>query len=261
MAGNNILSYLIRLYKIIAILSWTGLTILLSAPYRLGDSWKSTAKISHFARMWNWGLARILGLHIKVYGDIPRSQAGLIVSNHLSYLDIIAEGSILLVRYSPKAEISKWPFIGWVVGLSRPIWADRVTKTASKEMLDDFAETMRRGMFLAVYPEGTSTDGTNGILPFKSAPFEAAIVACVPVFPTLVRYNHLGGSPTLCWYGDMTLIPHLWQVLRLPRIEAELHFLPAINSEGKTRKELASLTHEALSREYELLSRGKAHRE
>jgi 1-acyl-sn-glycerol-3-phosphate acyltransferase len=159
-------------------------------------------------------------------------------------------GSVLPLRYSPKSEIAKWPFLGWYVGLSRPIWIDRASNQSSKKALKDYTETIEHGMYPIVYPEATTTDGKSGILPFKSTSFEAAIHGNVPVIPVLIRYNQPAGQPTVAWYGDMTLLPHIWQVLQFRSIEAELRFLAPIFPQGRSRKELASFTHAVLSREY-----------
>ncbi len=248
------MSYFIRACKLTAILLWSALIGLLTLPYQLIGGWKSIKRIAYIVHLWNKGIARIINLRVKVYGEIPRIPGGLVVSNHLSYLDIITYGSILPLRYTPKLEIAEWPVLGWYIGLSRPIWTNRKSKQASKKILRDFAKTMNRGMYLIVYPEGTSTDGKNGILPFKSTPFEAAITKNTQILPVLIRYNERMGDPTVCWYGDMTLLSHIWQALNLRSIEAELHFLQPVFPEGKGRKELAGIVHERMSREYERLA-------
>jgi lyso-ornithine lipid O-acyltransferase len=239
-----------RLYRIPALLVWLTVMPLLSVPYQLGGGWKNTRKIMWFTHMWNKGLAKILGIRISVSGPVPGATAGLVVSNHLGYLDIIAHGSVLPVRYSPKKDIASWPILGWYLGLSRPVWVDRQSKQASAKALKDFALTMKNGMFLIVYPEGTSTDGKNGILGLKSTPFEAAIVGNAPIIPVLTRYREKPGEPTACWYGDMTLVPHFWQVLGRRSIDVNLQFLDPILPDGRSRKELAQRVHGVMTREY-----------
>ena len=244
------MAFFIRLYKITAIILWSVYIGLLSAPYQLKGDRKSIEKINHITQLWNRGIARIINLRIKMSGEIPNVSGGLVVSNHLSYLDIITHGSIFPLRYSPKADIAKWPVLGWYIGLSHPIWTDRQSRQSARSVLRDFAQTMKDGIPLVVYPEGTSTDGKSGILPFKSTSFEAAIEGNSPILPVLTRYNEVPGRPTVCWYGDMKLFPHLWQLLKFPSIEAELRFLKPVFPEGRSRKELASFVHEAMSREY-----------
>jgi 1-acyl-sn-glycerol-3-phosphate acyltransferase len=248
------MAFLLRLYRITALLLWSALIALWSSPCRLRGRWKDIKELSRFAQLWSKGVAKIVNLRVKVSGEVPRLSGGLVVSNHLSYLDIFAHGSVLPLRYSAKAEIAKWPVLGWYVGLSRPIWTDRESRQASKKAVRDFAKTMKRGMYLIVYPEGTSTDGKNGILSFKSTPFEAAITGNAPILPVLTRYKEAPGGPTVCWYGSMTLLPHVWRVLKSPFIEAELHFLRPIFPSGRSRKELASFVHGIMAREYGNLS-------
>ncbi|MBF0216382.1 MAG: 1-acyl-sn-glycerol-3-phosphate acyltransferase [Candidatus Omnitrophica bacterium] len=244
------MTFLISVLKTIALVFWSLFAAVLTAPYLFTGGWKGVKKISRVTMLWNRGIARIINLRVKVYGDVPGGEGGLVVSNHMSYLDIIALGSVLPLRYSPKSEISKWPFLGWYVGLSRPIWIDRASNQSSKKALEDYTETIEHGMYPIVYPEGTTTDGKSGILPFKSTSFEAAINGNVPVIPVLIGYKQPSNEPTVAWYGDMTLLPHVWQVLQFPSIAVELRFLSPIFHEGRSRKELAAFTHAALSREY-----------
>lgn len=245
------MSFLVRLYRIAALIAWSAIVGLMSAPWQFRGGWKGVKGVSRFVHLWNKGVARIVNLRVKVYGNIPPLAGGLLVSNHLSYIDIVTHGSTLPVRYSPKSDIAKWPVLGWYLGLSRPIWVDRRSKQAAKKAMEDFAETMRHGMHLIVYPEGTSTDGKNGILPFKSTSFEAAIESNAPILPVITRYRQAPGRTTVCWYGDMTLLPHVWELLAFPSIEAELRFLEPVFPDGRPRKELASLVHGIMSREYE----------
>ncbi len=242
--------FFLRLYRIPAILLWSILLGVGCVPYRLGGRWSDIKKLSYFARTWNGGLAKIVNLRVKVYGRIPDGYGGMVVSNHLSYMDIVTHAAILPLRFMPKSDIAKWPLIGWYLGLSLPIWTNRESKQASKKTLRDIVKTMKRGICMVVYPEGTSTDGKSGILPFKSTAFEAAIIGNAPITPVLTRYIQPPGQPTVCWYGDMTLLPHLWQILGLPSIEAELRFLDPIYPSGMSRKELASMVREKMASEY-----------
>ena len=251
------MAFFIRLYRIAALVIWSAIAAILSAPSQMRGGWKGVKDVSRFVYLWNKGIAKIVNLRVNVSGEVPPVSGGLLVSNHLSYVDIVTHGSTLPVRYSPKSDIAKWPVLGWYLALSRPIWVNRRSKQAAKRALEDFAETMKHGMYLIVYPEGTSTDGKNGILPFKSTSFEAAIASNAPIIPIITRYRQAPGQPTICWYGDMTLLPHIWQVLAFPFIEAELRFLEPVFPAGRSRKELASLVHEIMSLEYEKGGRDK----
>jgi len=246
----DVMAFFLRLYRIAALLLWSVLVGLMSVPYQFTGGWNGIRHMSRFTHLWNRGVAKIVNLRVKMSGEIPPVSGALVVSNHLSYLDIVTHGSVLPVRYSPKSDIAKWPILGWYIGLSRPIWTNRISRLASKKTLAEFAQTIKHGMYLIIYPEGTSTDGKNGILPFKSTSFEAAIEGNMPIFPVLTSYKQSPGEPTVCWYGDMTLLPHVWQLLKFPSIEAELRFLPPVFPSGRPRKELASFVHGVMAGEY-----------
>jgi len=242
---------LLAAYRITVLVLWSVLIALLSIPYQLQNGWSRIRKLTRLSQMWAKGVGKIIGLHIVMTGKIPRGMKGLIVSNHLSYLDIIVHGSAFPVRYAPKSDIAAWPVLGWYIGLSCPIWTDRESRYGSRKTMKDFADTLKEEVYLIVYPEGTSSNGKAGILPFKSTPFEAAITENAPILPVLIRYKETADAHTVCWYGDMRFLPHAWRVLQRPYIEAELRFLPAVYTDGKSRKELAASVHELMSREYQ----------
>jgi len=236
-----------RAYRLFAIFLWSLIVVLISIPYQIRGGWRRIKGISHIAHLWSKGVARIINLNVRLSGEVSRTSGSFIVSNHLSYVDIITHGSVFPLRYSPKTDIAKWPFIGWFVNLSRPVWIDRGSRQSSKRTIRDFARTIEHGISVIIYPEGTSTDGKNGLLPFKSGSFETAVEGNLPIVPLLTRYREAPGGPPVCWYGDMTLMPHMWQLLGVPRIEAELKILPPVLPEGRSRKEVAAFTHELMN--------------
>ncbi|MGD2279072.1 MAG: lysophospholipid acyltransferase family protein [Candidatus Omnitrophota bacterium] len=248
------MAFLRRIYRIAAIAVWTFALILMSVPYRF-RGWQGRKKISYLLRLWAKGMAKIVNLKIHTYGDAHGATGGLVVSNHLSYIDIIAHGTVFPPRFTSTTEIAKWPVIGPVVDFSNPVVVDRNSPASSRKAFRDFAKTMKRGMYLIVYPEGTSTDGKNGILPFKSTSFEAATAGDMPVIPILTRYREAPGRTTVCWYGDMTFLPHVWEVLGYPSIDSELHFMPPIYPEGRSRKKMSSYVHELMNCEYQKLAK------
>jgi len=133
--------------------------------------------------------------------------------------------------------------------MSRPIWVNRSSRQASVRTMNEFLETLKLGMSVVVFPEGTSSDGKHGVLPLKSTPFESAVVGGYMVNPVLIRYEE-DNDGTVCWYGDMTFLPHVWSVLGRRRICAHVHILPQISSVGLSRKDLAKKTHEMMNVEY-----------
>ncbi|MBD3426286.1 MAG: hypothetical protein GF409_03530 [Candidatus Omnitrophica bacterium] len=241
-----------RLYRITALAVWLAVVTILSVPYRF-RGWYGRKKISHILRLWARGVGRIINLRVKVHGDPCQVPGGLVVSNHLGYIDIVVHGSVFPLRFTSSTETDSWPVVGPIVALSNPVLVNRFSPARSKKAKRDYAKTIRRGMYLMVYPEGTSTDGKGGVLPFKSTCFEAVAQSDMPVIPVLIRYNEPEQRPTVCWYGDMTLVPHLWRILGYASIEADLFILPPVYSEGRSRKELASYVHDVMDAGYRSL--------
>lgn len=212
--------------------------------------WQAIRRVSFCARRWARGLVRIINLQIKVYGEISGFERGLIVSNHLGYLDILVHAALSPIRFASKIQVRRWPVLGWYLSISRSIWIDRSSKQKSSQALEEFKDTMLHGIPLLVYPEGTSTSGEEGILPFKSTPFESVIGTDLPILPVITRYKKSPDGKPLAWYGNITLLPHVWRILGYPKIEAHVHVLPTIYAENRTRKELAQYVHETMEREY-----------
>ncbi|HPN73273.1 MAG TPA: lysophospholipid acyltransferase family protein [Candidatus Omnitrophota bacterium] len=230
--------------------------IAVSLPDRF-RGWKGRLHTSVLVSLWARGAARITGIKIKTYGKKPAGRAGLVVSNHLGYTDIVVHASIFPLRFTPSTDVAKIPVVGAVTATSNPIFVDRKSSQSAKKAARDFAKTMRRGMFLIVYPEGTSSDGKNGILPFKSTPFDAAAGGKMPIFPVLTRYPGSPDRPSVPWYGDMTFFSHFWGLLGAGSIAAEVLFLDPIEPGDMSRKELAVHTHKIMSAEWKKWNRGK----
>lgn len=245
--------FLRRLYKIPGMIIWAIIVCIIAIPCHF-RGWEGTRGISRITRLWARGMAKILNLHVKKYGDISDVKGGLIVSNHLGYLDIIAHGTLLPVRFTSTVAISTWPIIGPFIDFSRPVLVNRTSAPASRKSSRDFAKTMAQGMYLIVYPEGTSTDGKSGIRPFKSTSFDAAVIGNKTILPIITRYREVPGRETVCWYGDMTLIPHLWRILGYSSIDVELYFLDPVLPEGRSRKDLATFVHSVMEEAYKNLS-------
>ena len=243
------MSFFIRIFRIIFLFVWTLLIAVVSFP-NLFRGWRGIKATSELTRIWAKGIAHISGVKIKTYGKMPDASSGLVVSNHLGYLDIIVHASLFPLRFAPSTDVAKIPIVGGVAFMSNAIFVDRKSAPAAKKAVRAFAKTMNRGMYLIVYPEGTSTDGQSGILPFKSTPFDAAAGSEVPILPILTRYQKKTGQPIVPWYGDMTFFSHFWNVLGSRSIDAEVLFLNPIKTGKRSRKEISSSTHDIMSMEW-----------
>ncbi len=216
------------------------------------NGWELIAVAAKQAQEWARGSARIINIEVVIHGNPDAFPGGLVVSNHLGYLDILTHASIFPIRFAPKAEMRRWPLLGRFVALSNPIWIDRTSHLKSKEIAAEMIETLRHRINLLVYPEGTSTDGEHGLLPFKSTPFEAAAAAGCQIQPLLTFFSSDDPeSNPMAWFGAAPLVPHIWRIVGLKKMRADVHILPIVAPvPGENRKELAERVYQLMDAEY-----------
>ncbi len=168
-------------------------------------------------------LIAALGIRVSVSGPLP--ERGLLVSNHLSYLDILIYGTIVPCFFVAKAEVSRWPFFGWMSRAGGTLYVDRSSRASAESVSSQIAARLNLPVMVHFFPEGTSTDGSQ-LLPFRSRLFTPAVDAGAPVTAASIRYVPNGGAPErdLCWFGDEAFLPHLMKALDGPGFTAEVHF-------------------------------------
>lgn len=242
-----------RLYRIPAIILWAAgnaLVVILGRPFFRNRA----VRIAEQTRIWAAGLVSILGIKLRLYGvpEDKKDVSGLVVSNHTGYVDILTEAAAFGMRFTPKIEIRSWPVLGAYVQLSDPVWIDRSSPRKAGKTLEDFRRTLREGIPLLVYPEGTSTDGRSGLKPFKSTSFETVAGTDIPVQPVLLFYRTGKNDISPAWYGDMTLVPHLWKLLGNGRTVCELHKLePYHVPAGADRKQIMNEVRSRMAEQYD----------
>jgi 1-acyl-sn-glycerol-3-phosphate acyltransferase len=192
-------------------------------------------------------VARLFGIHIRVLGSPPPGPA-LLLANHSSWLDIVIFSAVAPLSFVAKSEVGTWPFFGTLARLQRTVFVTRTRRSETGQARDAIAGRLGESDILVLFPEGTSNDG-NGVLPFKSALLAAADSAAggrVPVQPVSTAYVARHGipmgresRPLYAWYGDMELVPHLWEALKAGPLDVVVQFhapLPVMD-----RKDLARL--------------------
>ena len=178
-------------------------------------------------------VCRILGIRVSVRGTLAPARPLLVAANHSSYLDIEVLGSLVPGSFVAKSEIAGWPFFGWLAKLQRSVFIERRSSKA-REHKDEIEKRLIEGDVLILFPEGTSDDG-NRLLPFRSALFSVAERRIegepLVVQPVSLAYTRLDGMPMgrsfrpfFAWYGDMALAPHLWRMLGMGVLTAEVIF-------------------------------------
>lgn len=166
---------------------------------------------------------KALGLGIALDGQPP--TCGLVVANHLGYLDILFFSAAMPCFFVAKKEIDSWPYFGWAARTAGTIFLDRRSMRSAKTVAAEIAQRLRRPVAVLLFPEGTSTDGTQ-ILCFHSRLIDPATKASVPVTAAAIRYMVGGGleERDLCFYGNAAFLPHLWKVLGVSDFSAQLKF-------------------------------------
>nr|WP_281493613.1 lysophospholipid acyltransferase family protein [Ancylobacter koreensis] len=188
----------------------------------------------------------LVGVRVSTVGTPSPARPLLIVSNHVSWLDIPVLGSRLPLCFVAKSEVARWPGIGLLAKLQRTIFVDRASRSATGKVAGEMAARMNDGDPVVLFAEGTSSDG-NRVLPFRSALIGAARASMgaegaegATIQPLAIAYVGLGGlplgrtrRPLLAWYGDMELAPHLLEVLRRGGVDVELHFGAPLAAGGR----------------------------
>ncbi|MPM47390.1 hypothetical protein SDC9_94100 [bioreactor metagenome] len=229
-----------KLWRLGLFLLWMWPFALWSLLFAVGGR-GGIRRVARCTRKWGRFLTRAIHIKVEFLCDHEVPEGVLIVSNHQGYIDVLVHAALFPIRFAPKAEIRRWPVLGCYLAISRPVWIDRSSRQKSRNVLEEFRRTLNDGVSLLVYPEGTSTDGRHGLLPFKSTPFETVIGTRYQIQPVITRYEIGADGWTPAWFGDQTLLPHVWALLGRKEIRARVAALPLVTVEpGEDRKQLAA---------------------
>ncbi len=199
---------------------------------------------------WMRCVARILGLHIKVLGTPPEHPV-LAVSNHISWLDIPVLASIFPVSFVSKAEIRDWPALGMLTARAGTLFIQRGGKNAANQAMEQIAFRLRRGHSIAVFPEGTITDG-HSVRRFHPRLFGAAVYANAYIQPVAIRYPHAHGvHPAVPFVDAEPFFKHAIRVLSEKRINVEVTLCRKLASQSVDRRTLAKQAFEAIRQSVE----------
>ena len=154
----------------------------------------------------------------------PPAQ-GLIVSNHLSYLDILVFSTSVPCVFVAKKEVRSWPAVGWIATLAGTIYIDRSRRSATRSIQPAIHAALGSGLRLVLFPEGTSSNGKQ-LLPFRSSLLQPAVADGAPVTAAHLHYELDDGDPAndVCYWGDMTLGPHALKLFAKKGVAARLRF-------------------------------------
>jgi 1-acyl-sn-glycerol-3-phosphate acyltransferase len=184
--------------------------------------------------------ARWMGLVVRVHGPVPNS--GLIVANHVSYLDILGLSMAASAAFVAKKQIERWPHFGGYARAGGTIFVERERRGAVATVAEQMRGHLDQGVPVVLFPEGTSTDGT-GVLPFRTSLFEPVIALDAPLTACGLRYSATGDVATeVAYWGDLTLLPHMFGLLGKRHVYVDLYFGPSSIRSGD-RKTIAKVLH------------------
>jgi 1-acyl-sn-glycerol-3-phosphate acyltransferase len=200
-------------------------------------------------RQWSRRLLTILGIQLRVVPDSAVVAAPCMgVANHVSWLDPFVIDASHPARFVAKAEIRGWPFIGALCAMAGTLFIERVKRTDAHRINAMLSEALGAGDFVAVFPEGTTSEG-DMVRYFHGNLLQAAIDRGLPLQPMTLRYLNPDGSRCIAaaHVGEQTLAASVLQVLSRTSITVELTLLPVIATQGRSRRELAQLAEAAIA--------------
>jgi 1-acyl-sn-glycerol-3-phosphate acyltransferase len=188
---------------------------------------------------WSAQLIALLGVQLRVIGT-PMSS-GLLVANHLSWLDNLAIHAAHFCRFVAKSDIKGWPVIGYLTDQSGMLFVERTSRRDSHRVVQTVAKRLMVGDCVAVFPEGTTGNGRE-LLPFHANMIQSAIDADAPVQTVTIRFLDPEGrvSRAPLYVGDDTLLSSVWRVLGSGGVTAVLQFGEIEKANGRDRRAFAA---------------------
>jgi len=239
-------------------------------PSKLRGAWRLLRLVLHLLRGWltirwrfpGWSQARrdravqdwsqtilaILGLQLRIKGQLLQRGPLMLVCNHISWLDIVVLHAAVHCRFISKDDIRGWPVLGALASGAGTLYISRASRRDALRVVHQMAQAMQQGDVLAFFPEGTTGDGST-VLPFHANLLQAAIAADAPVQALGLRFEDAtSGTPSFapCYVGDETLLDSAWRTVCAPPLRAVLCCAPAQSAQGRQRREFASALRDAV---------------
>ena len=224
-------------------LPFTVLAIKLTARLRTPSGERCDHRV---IRWWSGTLLRIFGMRVRRFGT-PMAQAGFYVANHLSWIDIALMPSQKVAGFVAKAEISRWPLVGWLASLAGTIYHHRGNNESLHGVMHQMLQRLQAGDSVAVFPEGRTTDG-RAIATFHARIFQPAVLAEAWVQPVALRYGEGGVAQSVVAFADgENFLQNFLRLLGEPSRVAEVHFLIPQKPGEEGRRRLADACREQIA--------------
>jgi 1-acyl-sn-glycerol-3-phosphate acyltransferase len=213
----------LRFLRQAAVLKWTVLQAFVDFARR---PYRSDVERADWMHYWCATCLRRLGIRYSVSGVPP--VAGLVVSNHLSYLDIMVFGAVMRCVFVSRVEVKSWPVFGWLTTMAGTVYVDRKRRSDTRNANEGISRALQQGLPVVVFPEGASSAGAE-VLPFYPSLFEPAVESNSGVTAAYLSYEVEDGNVAqdVAYWGTMTFFPHLLRLLSLREIRATIRFADA----------------------------------
>ena len=196
---------------------------------------------------WSRQILNILGVRLEAQpSDAPAGC--LIVANHVSWLDIFVINALRPSAFIAKAEIRQWPFVGWLAARNDTVFLRRGSRGHAKVVNGQIDALLGNGVDVAIFPEGTTTDGTH-LLSFHAALLQPAIETGHAVLPLALSYLDAQGKTSTApsFAGETTLLQSFTAIFACRSLTVRVQPAPAIDTTGKSRRELSQIAQDAIA--------------
>lgn len=196
-------------------------------------------------RWWQGGLMRVFGFRLRRYGT-PLPGAVMFVANHVSWIDITLMHSQRMMGFVAKAEIARWPLVGWLASRGGTIYHHRGSNDSLHGVMHQMVQRLEQGLAVGVFPEGRTTRG-DAVATFHARIFQPAVVANVPAQPVALKYGARGDAQTIVAFGEReSFFANFVRLLGEPARVAEVHFLEPVAASEDGRRRMADACRERI---------------
>ncbi len=211
--------------------------------------WVGAARKEVLIRGWSKRLLRMLKVEAHIHGLPKAGLPGnlLIVANHISWLDIFVINSLQPARFIAKAELKRWPLVGRLITNLGTLYIERERRRDTHKINRQAAEALALGDVIAIFPEGTTTDGTM-LLPFHGSLLQPIVDAAGHVQPVAIRYRKTTGehNDAPAYVGDTSFMTSFWRVTSVRRQVVELHVAAPLPARSTHRRALSRAAESAI---------------
>lgn len=212
--------------------------------------WLKQARRADIKQHWSGGLLTALGVDlphdVAPLADLPH---GLLVANHISFIDIFVINALAPVCFVAKSEVAAWPLIGWLTARTDNLFIERGHRGAAHRTQQAMSAGLSAGQRLVIFPEGTTTHGGE-VLPFHAALLQSAVVSGMPIICLALGYQDAAGRMTAApaYIDADTLWDCLWRIVTHERIVARITLVGCLTSRDGDRRQLSHQAHQCIAR-------------